>query len=132
MQKNYWERPQNEVSGLAADAKQEKYASKMREEIFNKQWQRWLQEISQTVQPVRHASNKRVDLEVCRVLEEQYNAHSHLVTEKLTKQPLERRHLKIDYVHLDSTQSINNLTKNSKTVITKFGSTGHYAEVNEV
>ena len=123
MQKNYQLRLQREISGLAADVKQENYASKVREEIFNKQWQRWLQEISQIVQPVRHASGKKVNFEICHVLQEQYNTHGHLVTEKLAKQSLERRetlHLEIDCVHLNSTQPINNLTKNAKMIEPNF------------
>lgn len=137
IQKNYWQQLQREINTLAADAKQEKYSSKTREQIFNEQWQRWLQEISQTVQPVRHASIQKVNLEICQVLEEQYNTHGHLVTEKLTKLPLESREtlrLDIDPLHLDCLRLNNDLTKTAKNVGSKLevtGSAGCYTEVNE-
>ena len=137
MQQSYRQRLQAQIIGLAADAKQEKYTSKMREEIFNKHWQRWLQEIAQNIPPVRYTSDRKVSLEICHVLEEQYTTHGHLVTEKLTKKPLERREtlrLDIDRIHLDSTRLSKNLTKYAKNLGSKLGitgSAGRYADVNE-
>ena len=137
MQQSYRQRLQAEIIALAADAKQEKYTSKMREDIFNQQWQRWLKEISQNIKPVTYTSDQKINLEICHVLEDQYNTHGHLVTEKLTKKPLERREtlrLDIERLHLDSQRLMNYLTKQAKKVGSKLGvtgSAGRYAEVNE-
>jgi len=137
MQQSYRQQLQAEIIALAADAKQEKYTSKDREEIFNKQWQRWLQEISQSITPVTYTSDKRMNLEICSVLEEQYKTHGHLVTEKLSKKPLERREtlrLDIDRLHLDSTLLSSNIMKRVKNVGSKFKvtkSAGCYADVSE-
>ena len=138
MQQSYRQQLQAEIIALAADAKQEKYTSTMREEIFNRQWQRWLKDISKSIDPATYTSDRTINLEICHVLAEQYNTHGHLVTEKLTKKPLERREtLRLDIDrqhHLDSTRSFNNLLKQAKKVGSKFGvtgSAGRYANVNE-
>ena len=64
-------------------------------------------------------------------MEEQYTAHGHLVTEKLTEKPLERRetlHLEIDHFHLESTRLINDSTPQLRN---KTGSLRRCAEVND-
>ncbi|XP_065900804.1 interferon-induced very large GTPase 1-like isoform X2 [Dysidea avara] len=134
MQQLYRQRLQVEIASLVKDAKQEKYTSKMREEIFNKQWQKWLQEISQSIPPVRHSSDKKVHREICHVLEDQYNSHGHLVTDKLTKKPLERRealHLDIDHLHLVSTRLINDHGEKAGNKLGVNGSVRRCAEINE-
>jgi len=138
MQQSYRQQLQAEIIALAADAKQEKYTSKMREDIFNRNWQRWLKDISKSIDPVTYTSDQKMNLEICHVLEGQYNTHGHLVTEKLSKKPLERREtlrLDIDRLHhLDSTLLYSNIMKHAKNVGSKFKvtrSAGRYADVTE-
>ena len=127
MRQKYRQRIKDEITTLAADAKQEKYASETREEIFNKQWQSWLKEISEQINPVTYESDQTISLEICCVLEDQYKAHGHLVTEKLTETPLDRREtlcLDIECLHILSTEL-------SKHVGNKRRSAVCYAEVSE-
>ena len=124
MQQSYRKTLQAQIIKLASEAKEGKFTFQHQEEIFNQQWQIWLTEISQNIQSVTYTSDNIVEVEIYNVLQEQYNAHSHLVTQKVQSFPLHAHGplcLDIDGYHLDSRRWLSNFTKHAKNVGSKIG-----------
>jgi len=130
-------RLQEQIIGLASQAKAENFTFKNQEEIFNRQWQKWLAEITQSTPQVTYTTHDKVEVEIYNVLLEQYNAHGQLVIHKVQAHSLPAHgqlSLEIDrYSHLDSTRWLSNITKHAKKVGSKFGvsESATYAEVTE-
>ena len=137
IQQNYRQQLQAEIISLALDNKNSALTTKQREEIFNKQWQRWMRELSQTNKPLTYATPIHMEMEINALLDQNHSAHAQLVTEGLNHKPLSKRGaLKLDIIrlHLDSTRWVNSVTKHAKKIVKAIqGVSGRnqYGEVNE-
>ena len=137
MQQEYRQQLQACVISLAEDAKERQHTAKKRQEIFDEQWQEWLNKLSQNIKPVKYTPDKDVQLHIENVLTELYSAHAQTFSETMKIRTLSSRgalHLDVDrYTHLDSKGTISNFTKQAKKFGHKFGVTGYsnYAEATE-
>ena len=137
IQQTYRQQLQAHIIGLASDTKNLALPAEKREEIFNKQWQRWIRELSQSKKPVAYATPEHMEEAISRMLEKVYNAHSHYVMQGLKAKALSRRgtlKLEVTRLHLDSTRWVNNVTKQAKNIgraLMGSNKHNHYAVVND-
>jgi len=133
IQQTYRQQLQAQIIALASDAKNNQLTAEKRGKIFNRQWEQWIRDLSQSNKPVSYATEDHMEMEIGQILEKNYTAHGHLVTQGLQKSLSKRGRLKLEvtHIHLDSKRwSLNNVTKKLGRLV---GAGGHkqYTEVNE-
>ena len=137
IQQTYQQQLRKCILLLASDAKQSRFTSEEREDAFNNQWKKWMNELSHNKKSVVYTTESCIELGITNCLEEQHIAHGHIVQDMLHKIPLIRRgslELEIDRVHLDSTRFINKyIIAKARFIGSKLKITDStmYAEVNE-
>ena len=128
MQQSYRRSLQAQVIGLAEDAKERKYTKQERQKKFDEQWEIWLHDISQNVEPVQYTPESQVEAAIGNVLTERYNTHSHMVINRLQIKGLTTRgklQLKVDrYIHLNSKTWMSSISKQAKKVGQRMGVMG--------
>lgn len=136
LQQTYQQQLQACIMSLASDAKQYNFTSEEREQLFNDQWKKWINDLSQNRKSLVYASEKQIELEITAALEEYHTAYTHIIHEVLQLKDLKHRGtltLEIERLHLDSNRWLNNLKKGVKNLGNKINITERsmYANVND-
>ena len=88
IQKNYRQQFHEYISKIALNAKQEKYTPQQRKELFNTQWQQWLNGLTQYENAGLYASESYIYSTIIKILENKFQAHGHLIIASLNSKPL--------------------------------------------
>ena len=137
IQQTYRQQLQTQIVSLASDTKNLALPAKEREEIFNQQWQRWIENLTQSRKPVAYATAEHIEMGISQTLENKYITHGHLVMQGLQSKALSKRgslKLEVTSLHLNSTRWVNNMTKQFKNVgraIVGSNKQNQYADVND-
>ena len=131
IRKDYRQQLHEIITTIALDAKKEKYTPQQRKEVFNEQWQKWLNGVSEFENAGLYASETYIYTTIDKILENTFATHGHLIIAKLKSGPLSYRghnlHLPIvDSVHLSPNKT--KLGKVVNAVVSVFSQSDHITE----